>query len=218
MPNGLKIEHLCDIILKAQSLLCLNLPVFLFVAFISTYPDQNNRFGYKCIREKDLLIRTDRHLCLCFCSCQLGLYSVSYTTNKYSFYHFCIMIKAFSISFSRVIIVQDFETVTFYVLFVYTFSVIFCCMKKVPVLGQFNSLFILYISTAKPFSLSRGYIEVKINKHEIWSALIQLTLRCLKYIKGIFNSCIVWHSYFLIPRQSFYGKRAKSLEEIFFQL
>ena len=30
----------------------------------------------------------------------------------------CIMIKDFSISFSRVIIVRDFETVTFYVLFV----------------------------------------------------------------------------------------------------
>ena len=37
------------------------------------------------------------------------------------------MIKDFSISFSRVIIVQDFGTVTFYVLFEYkpTFSVIF---------------------------------------------------------------------------------------------
>ena len=34
-------------------------------------------------------------------------------------YHFCIMIKDFSISFVRAIIVQDFETVTFYVLFVY---------------------------------------------------------------------------------------------------
>ena len=46
----------------------------------------------------------------------------------HSIYHFCIMIKDFSISFSRVIIVQDFETVTFYVLFVYkpTFFVIFC--------------------------------------------------------------------------------------------
>ena len=53
---------------------------------------------------------------------------VSYTANEYSIYHFCIMIKDFSISFSRVIIVQDFETVTFYVLFVYksTFSEIFC--------------------------------------------------------------------------------------------
>ena len=49
-----------------------------------------------------------------------------YTANECSIYHFCIMIKNFSISFSRVIIVQVFETVTFYVLFVYkpTFSVI----------------------------------------------------------------------------------------------
>ena len=45
--------------------------------------------------------------------------------------------------------------------------------------------------------------------------MTQLTLRCLKYIKGIFNPYAVWHSYFLIPRQSFQGKRAKSLERIF---
>ena len=44
--------------------------------------------------------------------------SVSYTANEYSIYHFFIIIKDFSIYFSRVIIVQDFETVTFYVLFV----------------------------------------------------------------------------------------------------
>ena len=31
MPNGLRIEHLCDIIPKAQSLLVLNLRVFMFV-------------------------------------------------------------------------------------------------------------------------------------------------------------------------------------------
>ena len=63
-----------------------------------------------------------------FCFYQPGLCSVSYTTNEYSIYQFCIIIKDFFISFSRLIIVQDFETVTFYVLFVYkpTFSVIFC--------------------------------------------------------------------------------------------
>ena len=51
--------------------------------------------------------------------------SVSYAANEYSIYHCCIIVKDFFISFSRVIIVQDFETVTFYVLFVYkpTFSV-----------------------------------------------------------------------------------------------
>ena len=31
MPNGLRIEHLCDIIRKAQSWLVLSLPVFMFV-------------------------------------------------------------------------------------------------------------------------------------------------------------------------------------------
>ena len=56
---------------------------------------------------------------------------------------------------------------------------------------------------------------MKINKHEIWLALTQLILRCLKYVKGIFNPCAIWHSYCLIPRQSFYGKRVKSLEKVF---
>ena len=56
-----------------------------------------------------------------------GLCSVTYTANEYSIYHFCVMIKDFSISFSRVIIVQDFETVIFYVPFEYKpTSVIFC--------------------------------------------------------------------------------------------
>ena len=118
------------------------------------------------------LIDMEHSLCLpvCFCFYQLGLCSVSYTANEYSIYHFCIIIKDFFISFSRVIIVQDFETVTFYVLFVYkpTFSVIFCSIKRVRVSRKFNSLFILYISTAKPISLVRGYIEMKISKHDIW--------------------------------------------------
>ena len=62
------------------------------------------------------------------CFYQLGLCIVSYTANEYSIYHFCIMMTDFSSYLSRVIIVQDFETVTFYVLFVCkpTFSVIFC--------------------------------------------------------------------------------------------
>ena len=59
---------------------------------------------------------------------------------------------------------------------------------------------------------------MKINKHEIWKALIQLTLRCPKYIKEMFNSNAVWNSYFLIPWQSFYGKGAKLLENFFLQL
>ena len=36
-----------------------------------------------------------------------------------------------------------------------------------------------------------------------------------KICQGDFNPYAVWHSYFLIPRQSFYGKRTKSLEKIF---
>ena len=71
---------------------------------------------------------------------------------------------------SRVIVVQDFEIVTCSALFVYkpTFSVIFCWINRVRVSRKLTSLFIPYISTAKPISLVRGYIEVKISKHDIW--------------------------------------------------
>ena len=71
--------------------------------------------------QMERFIDMEHSLCLpvCFCSYQLGLCSVTFTANEYSIYHFCIIIKDFFISFSRVIIVQDFDTVTFYVLFVY---------------------------------------------------------------------------------------------------
>ena len=48
--------------------------------------------------------------------------------------------------------------------------------------------------------------------------MTQLTLTCLKYISGMFNPNVVWHSDFLIPWQVFYEKRAKSLEKFFPQL
>ena len=66
------------------------------------------------------------------------------------------------------IIVQDFETVTFCVICIQTD--LLCCLLLNEKVACFNSLFIPYISTAKPFSLVKGYIGVKINKHEIWLA------------------------------------------------
>ena len=112
-------------------------------------------------------IDMEHSLCLpvCFCFYQLGLCSVRYTANEYSIYHFSIIIEDFFL-----IIVLDFEIITFYVLFVYklTFSVIFCWIKRVRVSRNFNSPFILYISTAKLISLVRGYVGVKISKHDIW--------------------------------------------------
>ena len=38
MPNGLSIEHLCDISPKAHSLLVLNLPAFVFVYIYFNVP------------------------------------------------------------------------------------------------------------------------------------------------------------------------------------
>ena len=59
---------------------------------------------------------------------ETGIYSISYIPNKYSIYCFCRIMKDLSISLSRVIIIQDFKTRIFNVLFVYkpTFSVVFC--------------------------------------------------------------------------------------------
>ena len=172
MPNGLRIEHLGDIISKAQSLLVLNLPVFMFVYIHFNVPPTRITDLFRNVSdEKFSWYGTFPLSAGMFCFYQLDLCSVSYTPNEYSIiYLFCIIMKDFFISFSRVIVVQDFETVTFYVLFVYKpiFSVLFCWIKRVRVSGKFNSLFILYISTAKPISLVRGYIEVKISKHDIW--------------------------------------------------
>ena len=39
------------------------------------------------------------------------------------------------------------------------------------------------------------------------------TFEMSEYIKGMFSSHAVWHSCFLIPPQSFYRKRTKSLEK-----
>ena len=128
MPISLRIEHLSDIISKAQSSMVLNLTVFMFVYIHFNVPP--TRIIWLEMYQMKRFIDMEHSLCLpvCFCFYQLGLCSVSYTANEYSIYHFCIIIKDFYISFSRVFIVQDFETLTFYVLFVYkpTFSVIFC--------------------------------------------------------------------------------------------
>ena len=72
----------------------------------------------------------------------INLVCVQSVIQLNSIYHFCIMMKGLSISFSIVIIVQDFETVPFYVLFVCkpTFSVIFCWMERVRVSSHFHPI------------------------------------------------------------------------------
>ena len=108
MPNGLRIEHFCDIIPNTQSWLVLNMPVFMFVYITFNVPPTRITDLVRNVSDEK-----NSHLCLCFCFCQLGLCSISYTANEYFIYHFCSLIKDFSISFSNMIIAQDFETVTF---------------------------------------------------------------------------------------------------------
>ena len=115
--------------------------------------------------------------------------------------------------FSRVIIVQEFETITFYVLFVYkpTLSVIFCWMKRLRV----SSLFILYISTAKPFSLVRGVYWSEEKQARNLVSFVPAYLRCLKYIKGIFNPLA---QLFLDTSAVISRKKSEIVGENFFQL
>ena len=105
MRNYLRIEHLGDIISKAQTWLVLNFPVFMFVYIHVNVPTTRITDLVQMKRFIDM----EHSLCqpVCFCFYQLGLCSVSYTANEYSIYHFCITIKDFFISFSRVIIVQN---------------------------------------------------------------------------------------------------------------
>ena len=102
MPNGLRIEDLCDIILKAQSWLALNLPVFMFVYIHFNAPPTRITDLVRNVQMKRF-IDMEHSLCLpaCFCFYQLGLCSVSYTVNEYSIYLFSIIIEDFLISFLK---------------------------------------------------------------------------------------------------------------------
>ena len=117
-------------------------------------------------------IDMEHSLCLpvCFCFCQLGLCSVSCTANEYSIYHFSIITEDFFISFLKSDYCRRLRN--------YNFLCVICiqiciCILRYFLLNHsqsrnFNSPFILYISTAKVISLVRGYIGVKISKHDIW--------------------------------------------------
>ena len=73
------------------------------------------------------------------------------------FITFVLWYKTFPFLFQEWLLSKT-ETVTFYVLFAYkpTLCIVFCWMTMVRVSSQFNSLFILYISTTKPFSLVKA--------------------------------------------------------------
>ena len=80
MPNGLRVEHSFDMILKAQLWLVLNLPVFM-LAYIhfNVLPTKITDLVRNVSDEKIW----NSHVCLCFCFYQLGLCSVSFTGNEY---------------------------------------------------------------------------------------------------------------------------------------
>ena len=110
MPNGLRLEHIGGIISNAQSWLVLNLPVFMFVYIHFNVPPTRITDLVRNVSDEKFTLSAGMFLLL---STWFVFSQLDYTANEYSIYHFYIIIKDFFISFSRVIIVQDFETVTF---------------------------------------------------------------------------------------------------------
>ena len=81
MPNGLRVEHSCDMIPKAQIWLVLNLPVFMFVHIHFNVPPPKITDLVRNVSSDEKIWNS--HICLCFCCYQLGLCSVSYTADEY---------------------------------------------------------------------------------------------------------------------------------------
>ena len=80
MPNGLRVEHSCDMIPKVQLWLVLNLPVFMFAYIHFNVPPTKITDLVRNVSDEKIW---NSHVCLCFCFYQLGLCSVSYTANEY---------------------------------------------------------------------------------------------------------------------------------------
>ena len=84
------IEHICDIISKAESWLVLNLPVFMFVYIHFNVPPTRITDLVRNASDEKIYLIWSSHLCLCFCFYQLGLFSVSYTANEYAIITFVL--------------------------------------------------------------------------------------------------------------------------------
>ena len=111
------------------------------------------------------------------------------------------------------IVVQDFETVIFYVLFVYkpTFSVNFLFSS------QFNSLFILYIPRAKSLSLLvRGHVEVEKETRNLVS-FDPANFEMSKIYKGNFQFSCRLAQLFLDTSAVILQKKSEIVGENFFQ-
>ena len=89
MPNGLRIEYLCYMILKAQGWLVLNLPVFMFVYIHFNVPPTRITDFLEMHKMKRFIDMKESPLSMFlllstwFVSSQL----YSYTANEYFIYH-----------------------------------------------------------------------------------------------------------------------------------
>ena len=79
MPNGLRVEHYCDMIPKAQIWLVLNLPVVMLVYIHFNVPPTKITDLVSNVSDEKIW---NSHVCLWFCFYQLGLCSVSYTVKE----------------------------------------------------------------------------------------------------------------------------------------
>ena len=79
VPNGLRVEHLCDIIPKAQSWLVLNFQVFMFVYIHFNVPLTKITDLVRNVSDEKIW---NSHVCLCFAFINLvGVQSVIQLMN-----------------------------------------------------------------------------------------------------------------------------------------
>ena len=102
MPNGSRIEHLYDIVPKAQSWLVLSLSVSMFVCIHSNVPPTRITDLVRNVSDEKIIDMKQVTFVyvLAFISL-VCVQSVTQLMNEYSIDHFCIMITDFPFLFQK---------------------------------------------------------------------------------------------------------------------
>ena len=101
VPNGLKIEHLCDIIPKAQSWLVLNLSVFMFVYIHFNVPPTRRADLVRNVSDERFIDMEQSPLSIFLLFINLVCVQSVIQLMNTPFITFVVWIKEFSISFSK---------------------------------------------------------------------------------------------------------------------
>ena len=160
MPNGSRIEHLCDLIPKAQSWMVLNLPVFMFVYI---------HFNVSPTRITDLVRNvSDKKIywygtvAFVYVLAFIKLVCVQWVTLHLSllYYHKRLVHFFFNSDCCPRLWNCNFLCIQF--VYKPIFSVIFCWIRRMHVSSHFNSLFIRQpnlLVLLRPFSTRQNFLH-----------------------------------------------------------